>query len=135
MSVVLPAPFGPMTAWSSPGATARLTSSVTTSAPKLLRRWFSSSIGSAMAVSPEEAHDPAAGEEDYQNQEWAEDHLPVLGEGRQLLLEEQERGGAEDGAMERREPAQDHHEDELARALPGHEGGAHERSEERRVGK
>ena len=38
ISVVLPAPFGPMTAWISPGATSSETSSVTASPPKRLRR-------------------------------------------------------------------------------------------------
>ena len=50
----------------------------------------------------------------------------MLGDARQHLLEEDERGGADDRAVERAEPAEDHHDDELARTLPGHEGRADE---------
>src|SRR5215217_5940810 len=103
--VVLPAPLGPMIAWSSPGMTSRLTSSVTTSAPNALRNRRSSRSGSAMTASPEEPHDPAASEEDHQDQERAEDHLPVLGQPRELLLEKQESRSADHRAMECREAA------------------------------
>src|SRR5437762_11783103 len=48
ISVVLPAPFGPMTAWISPGATDRDTSPVATRPPKRLVSPLVSSTGSAM---------------------------------------------------------------------------------------
>src|SRR5919109_4109893 len=47
MSVVLPAPFGPMSAWISPPRTASVTSLVATTPPKRLQTFSSSSIAPA----------------------------------------------------------------------------------------
>src|SRR5690606_17283541 len=125
-----PAPFGPITACSSPGSIDRLRSSVTTSAPKLLRSAVSASAGSATTPSPHEfagdAEQAAAHEHHGENQERPEDHLPMLGEGRQPLLEEKECGRPDDRPVKRSHAAEQDHDDQFAGALPGHVGGADE---------
>src|SRR2546430_16195152 len=115
MKVVLPAPLGPITACVSPSATWKSMPSLARSAPNLLQRPFTSSIGL------EEDAGQAAAEEDHRKDEQrAEDHLPVLGPALQHLLDEQQRERPEDRAGG------------AGHAAPGH----HEhRSEERRVGK
>src|SRR5262249_18468478 len=100
ISVVFPAPFGPMTACSSWVATSRVTSSVTARAPKFLRRFSRRSAGSAMTqpraqIAPQ-ADQAAAREQDEQHQERPEQHLPMLGHARQPLLDEDEGERAED---------------------------------------
>src|SRR5437868_7534670 len=83
ISVVLPAPFGPITACSSPGATSNVTSSVTRSPPKFLARLSMRSTASATEYPPQplsHADEPAPGEHRDQHQQRAEDHLPVLGD-------------------------------------------------------
>src|SRR5258706_1127573 len=93
MSVVLPAPFGPMIACVSPSATERLTPSVARKAPKLFCRFVTSSIRFL------EHGSQAAPEEDHrQDEQRAEDDLPVLGEALQDLLEDEQREGAEQRA-------------------------------------
>src|SRR5947208_7959488 len=92
MKVVLPAPFGPMMACVSPSRTSKSMPSVARSAPKLLVNWRTSSIG--FVENPREA----AAEEDHgEDEQRAEDHLPVLGPSRQKVLQQQEREGAEHG--------------------------------------
>src|SRR3954462_10463673 len=118
MNVVLPAPLGPMIACVSPSATARLTPSVARSAPKLLRRSVTSSIGLV-----EHAGEAAPEKDDRQDEQRAEDPLQVLGPALQHFLEQQQREAAEHRAGGARHAAQDHHEHELARLLPGHEAG------------
>src|SRR5262245_60438282 len=103
ISVVLPAPFGPMTACSSPCMTSSVTSSVTTSAPNFFRSPSRRSIGSTTAEPPRhlgpQPDQPAAGEQDDDHQHRPEDHLPVLGEAGEPLLRQQIGRGAEDGAV------------------------------------
>src|SRR5918999_3338873 len=73
MKVVLPAPFGPITACVSPSRTSKSMPSHARSAPKVLVKPRTSSIGFVQ--------DPceAAPEEDHgKNQQWPEHHLPVL---------------------------------------------------------
>src|SRR5712691_2558826 len=130
ISVVLPAPLGPMTACSSPGMRSKVTSSVTTSAPNVLRSLVRLSTGSVTAEPPckraSEADEAAAREQDHEHENGAEDHLPVLGEAGEPFFREQISGGADDRAVERAQAAEQHHDDQLARALPRHVGGAHE---------
>ena len=57
MRVVLPAPLGPMTAWSSPGMMARSRAAVATTAPKCFTSRRTSSRGSVMAGHPQPAPD------------------------------------------------------------------------------
>src|SRR5437763_75399 len=67
MRVVLPAPFGPMSAWTSPALTERLTASVATTPPKCFDRLRSSSMAAKQPGDPlrreqhdDEQHDPDA---------------------------------------------------------------------------
>src|SRR5690349_23815243 len=80
--VVFPAPFGPMTAWNSPGPTSIVTSSVTTRPPNFLRTFCKRNSGSAMskfpAKLPARSDQSAMGEKDDQDEQGPEDHLPVL---------------------------------------------------------
>src|SRR6185295_8725383 len=130
ISVVLPAPFGPITACSSPGMMSRLRSSVTTSPPKLLCSLARRSNGSATSQPPRQfaadADETAAREQHDQYQDGTEDHLPMLGEAREPLLGQEVCGRADDRAMQRAQPAEQHHHDQFTRALPGHVGGADE---------
>src|SRR5438876_6092816 len=91
--VVLPAPLGPIMAWSSPGMTSSVTSSVTRRPPNRLRSFSRRSTGSATAkplhklVPP--AKESAARKENDQDKEGSEDHLPVLGEPGEPFLQQQ----------------------------------------------
>src|SRR5260370_30211499 len=73
MKVVLPAPFGPMMACVSPSRTSRSMPSVARKAPKLFVSPLTSSIGLVA-----DARETAAGEDHRQDEQLAEDHLPVL---------------------------------------------------------
>src|ERR1700674_519564 len=89
ISVVLPAPFGPMTAWVSPSCTSRSTPSVALSAPKLLCRPRASRR--FLLAGTEKHPREAALEEDHrENEQRPEDHLPVLGPALQQFLDEQQ---------------------------------------------
>src|SRR3954465_2561266 len=97
IKVVLPAPFGPITACSSPAITSSVTSSVTRRPPKFLDRFSMRSIGSATDHSPQlpsDADHPATREHRDEHQQRPEDHLPVLGDAGEPFLGEQERGRA-----------------------------------------
>src|SRR5256714_5747244 len=86
MKVVLPAPFGPMTAWVSPSTTSKSMPSDARSAPKFLWRFRTSSIG--FVEDPREA----APEEDHrENEQRPQDDLPVLGPAFQDLLDQDQR--------------------------------------------
>src|SRR5215213_5195178 len=129
ISVVLPAPFGPITACSSPGITSSVTASVTRRPPKFFVRVWMRSTGSATEYPPQplrHADQSAAREHRDEHEQRPEDHLPVLGDAGKPFLGEQERGGADDRAVERSNAAEDHHDEQLARALPGHVGRADE---------
>src|SRR5256885_12226254 len=71
MSVVLPAPFGPMTAWVSPSGTARSTPSVARRPPNLFASPRIARSGSATARSGlgHEPEQPALGEEHHEDEE------------------------------------------------------------------
>src|SRR5712675_1455499 len=77
ISVVLPAPFGPMMAWVSPSRISRLTSSHASSAPKLLVRPLTSSRV-LFILAEEQSREAAPEEEDREHQQRPEDQLPVL---------------------------------------------------------
>src|SRR3974390_1678282 len=109
ISVVLPAPFGPMMACISPGMTSSVTSSVTARMPKFLRSASSRSRGSDGAGSgmgkppPQEGAEPdqsAAGEQNDQHENGSENHLPILGDTREPFLGDQIGGAAEKGTLE-----------------------------------
>src|SRR5947207_6556446 len=73
MKVVLPAPFGPMMPCVSPSRTSKSMPSVARSAPKLFVSCRTSSIGFV-----EDPRQPAAEEDDAEDQGRAHQHLPVL---------------------------------------------------------
>src|SRR5258708_9714271 len=77
ISVVLPAPFGPMMAWVSPSRISRLTSSHARSAPKLLVRPLTSSR-ILFILAEEQSREAAPEEEHRQHQERPEHQLPAL---------------------------------------------------------
>src|SRR5579883_140289 len=130
ISVVLPAPLGPMMACSSPGASESMMSSEAVMPPNCLRspsiRNRGSGCRSATADPREQAIDAAAREQHDQQEEGADDDLPVLGDARKALLEQQQRQGAEHRADHRAHAAEHGHDDEIARARPVHDGGADE---------
>src|SRR6476619_2450756 len=79
ISVVLPAPFGPITPCSSPGRTSNVTSSVTRRPPKFLVKFSMRSTGSATEhplQSPHHADQPAARKHRDEHEQRPEDHLP-----------------------------------------------------------
>src|SRR5436190_10519317 len=83
ISVVLPAPFGPMMACSSPFLTSSPTLSEAITPPKRLVRPSMASSASAMAFDlarrpGQHSIDAAAGEQRDQQQHRAEDELPVF---------------------------------------------------------
>src|SRR5262245_13879299 len=113
MSVVFPAPFGPMTAWSSPRGTSSEIASEATTPPKRLVNasiWSSGSATGHLCIRGvglrrpreceafEQAVDAAAREQHDQEQQRAQNDLPVFGEARQHLLEHQQSDGADERA-------------------------------------
>src|SRR2546427_9505956 len=76
MKVVLPAPLGPMSACVSPSATWKSMPSLARSAPKLLQRPLTSSIGLE-----EDAGEAAAEEDHRKHRQRAGDRAPGLGTG------------------------------------------------------
>src|SRR5712692_5018284 len=122
ISVVLPAPFGPMMAWVSPSRISRLTSSHASSAPKL----FVSPLTSSrilFILAEEQSREAAPQEEHRQHQERPQHELPVHGPARERVLHQKQRKGAEHWSGDARHAAEDHHEHKLTRARPVHELG------------
>src|SRR5712671_925417 len=126
ISVLLPAPLGPMMACSSPGATSSMMSSEAITPPKRLVRPSTRRSGSATAEPREKTIDPAARIQDDQQDHRAEDDRPIFGEAGQPLLQHQKRDRADHRADHRAHPAQHRHHDEIARARPMHDGGTDE---------
>src|SRR5712671_3226757 len=126
ISVLFPAPLGPMMACSSPGATSSIMSSEAITPPKRLVRPSTRRSGSATAHSRQNAIDPAARIQHDQQDHRAEDDRPIFGEARQPLLEHQKRDRADHRADHRAHAAQHRHHDEIARARPMHDGGTDE---------
>src|SRR3954453_15168473 len=94
MKVVLPAPFGPITACVSPSSTSSVTPSVALSAPKLFCRFSTWSSMSGIGL-VEDAGQAALEEDDAQDEERAEYHLPVLRPALQDLFQNEKRERAE----------------------------------------
>src|SRR5580704_8946454 len=124
--VVLPAPFGPITACSSPAPTASAMSSDATMPPNCFDNPSVRSNGSATAEPRQQAVDAAACEQNHQQNERTEDDRPVLGHAREALFEQQQRHGADRRAHHGAHAAQHRHDDEVARARPVHDRGADE---------
>src|SRR6516225_11170084 len=87
INVVLPAPFGPMMACSSPRVTSSETWSVAMMPPKRRTRLCTRSKGSATVQPPEQSHDATASEQHDQEQKRPYDQRPVFRHLRQQLLE------------------------------------------------
>src|SRR3972149_1673193 len=118
MKVVLPAPFGPITACGSPSSSSKSMLSLARSAPKDLHSPHACRSASAIARSGQHAGETAA-EEDYgQNQQRPEDRLPVLGPAGEQALDHQQHRRAEQRTRAGRDTAEDHHEHDFARACP-----------------
>src|SRR3954454_2157810 len=98
ISVVLPAPLGPMMACNSPGMTSSDRLSVATRPPNRRTRRSTRSSGSATGDPPQDAHDAAARKQHDQQQQRTHDQRPVFGELGQKLFQQQEDDGADDGA-------------------------------------
>src|SRR5690606_13144789 len=89
ISVLLPAPFGPISAWISPCRRSRLTPSVALSAPKFFRRLESWRTGSAMArLSGQKPEKSPAREQHHAKQDQTEEELPSLGDAAQRIFEQ-----------------------------------------------
>src|SRR5687767_1366592 len=122
MKVVLPAPFGPITACVSPSLTSKSMPSHARSAPKLFVRLLTSSIGLV-----EDAGEAAPEEDDREHEQGPQHHLPVIGDEARVgprfqeLLDHQQRERAEHRARGARHAAEDHHEHDVARLLPAHQ--------------
>src|SRR5512132_3084731 len=101
MKVVLPAPFGPITAWVSPSRTSKSTPSVASSAPKDLRSLRVSR--SRLAMFPrQQTREPAPRKQHHEDQDHAQIQLPVLvhplgqhAPSLQQVLQQQQRPGTE----------------------------------------
>src|SRR5215467_5485016 len=90
INVVLPAPFGPMMACSSPSGMPNVRSSVATMPPKRFAKLCTRS-NSAMARLPEQTVDSSPRKEDHQEQQRTEDDLPIFGDAREHLLQHEQR--------------------------------------------
>src|SRR5258705_13259924 len=77
MKVVLPAPFGPITACVSPARTSKSTWSVATSAPNVLLNFRTSSSG-LFIFARQEPCKPALGEQHHEHEDDAQVELPVV---------------------------------------------------------
>src|ERR1700694_3124455 len=78
ISVVLPAPFGPMMACSSPARMSSVIRSEAMTPPKrLLRSWICRSA-SATAIAPQQPGDAAAREQDNEQKHRTENDLPIF---------------------------------------------------------
>src|SRR5262249_60507190 len=121
ISVVLPAPFGPMTACSSPFGTESEIASEATTPPKRLVRDSISSRASATARSGEQAVDTPAREQHHEQENRTDDDLPIFGHAGKRLFQHQQRHSAGDGPEHRAHAAEHGHDDEIARTRPVHQ--------------
>src|SRR3990167_6104974 len=127
-SVVLPAPFGPMIAAISPRATARLTPATAWKPAKALWTPRPSSPPEpreAPAAGVERADDAAGKREQEHDQDRAEHERPVLGVGRDLLVQHEQHERADGGAVEVAHAAEDRHDQALRGLRPVDEVGEH----------
>src|SRR5258708_5532590 len=122
--VDLPAPFGPMMACNSPAGTSREMLSEASTPPNRLVRSRICKSGSATVQSRQSACDAAAGIDHDEQQQRADDDLPILRHPRKPLLKHQERDRADERTEQRSHAAKHDHHDEIAGAGPMHHGGA-----------
>src|SRR5581483_10508609 len=94
MSVVLPAPLGPITAWISPSSSSSESWSTAARPPKRFESASTRSSGSAIARPPRRRQEPAQAlgqRQDRDDDEEPHRQQPVLGEVAQELLHQGER--------------------------------------------
>src|SRR5277367_5029142 len=89
ISVVLPAPLGPMIACSSPLVTSSERLSVALMPPNRLTRLSTLSRGSVTRKPPEQSHDAATPEHHDQEQQRPHDQRPVFRDPRQRFFQRQ----------------------------------------------
>src|SRR5512140_2502113 len=106
-SVVLPAPFGPITACTAPRAKPMSTASSALTPPNRLERFSARSS----KRSPQGRYDPSRQEDHGQHQDGAEHHHLVFLEHREHLGQDGEDGGADYRAVGGRHAAENHHGD------------------------
>src|ERR1700709_2052137 len=130
MSVVLPAPLGPMIACNSPPATSSERLSVAVMPPNRRTRFSTRSKGSpkgsATLQPPQQSHDAAAPEQHDQEQQRAHDQPRILRDLRQELLQQQKNDRPDHRAEQRAHTADDDHDHEIAGTGPVHRRGADE---------
>src|SRR5258705_11316460 len=113
MSVVLPAPFGPMIACVSPSRTSRSMPSLARSAPKLLARPRTSR---RLFIFVEYPGESAPEEQHREHEQRPEDDLPMRSPAREQVLEQEQNKGTEHRTRDAAHAAQAHHAHHLARA-------------------
>src|SRR6185437_11922576 len=121
--VDFPAPFGPMTAVICCVSTRRLTESTATKPAKVLVRPRMSSMAPAPAPQPlvsrhQPANDAAGEREEQHQQDDAEDEGPILRVGGDLLVEPDQREGANRRSPEIIDAAEDRHDQHFGRFRP-----------------
>src|ERR1700712_2949095 len=126
ISVVLPAPLGPMMACSSPFATSSERLSVARMPPNRRTRFWTRNSGSATPNPPQQSDNAAAAEQHDQQQERTHDERPIFGDLRQKLFEHEIYDGADDRAKQRAHAAEHDHDHEIAGTGPVH----HSRTDE-----
>src|ERR1700738_1134371 len=118
ISVVLPAPFGPMIACNSPLATSSETLSVARMPPNRRTSLSTRSKGSAKAQPPQHPDDAAAPEQHDQQQQRAHDQRPVFRTLRQKFFQQKIDDRADPRAEQRADAAEDDHHHQVAGAGP-----------------
>src|SRR5512134_2120921 len=111
-NVVLPAPFGPMSAWRAPRWSWKSMLSATVSAPKLLHSFLVSK------EYIENSEDSAPREEHYDDQQDPDAEVPILGIllG-EVVLRDQVNDRSDERAIEAADAAEDQHDQDVARGL------------------
>src|SRR6188472_2752260 len=109
-----PKPMRPKSGASSPTGMSRLISSDATIPPKRLLKPSTRSKASVTARPQEHAVDPAAREQHDQQEDRADDDLPVFRHSRERLFQHQERHRADHRPEYRPHAAEHRHDDEVA---------------------
>src|SRR5262249_24562245 len=112
ISVVFPAPLGPMMAWVSPASTLRSTAWVATSPPNDLTRPGTARSGSAILGrgAGDQTEEAAPGEQHDDDEDRAHYDLPVGRPRRERVLQEEKGRRSHHGPDQRPHAPEDHHE-------------------------
>src|SRR5579863_10295833 len=124
ISVVLPAPFGPIMACNSPLSKSSDKLSVATMPPKRRTSFSTRSSGSATGEPPHEAENAAAPEQYDQKQQRAHDERPIFGDLREKFFQHEIHDRAQHRPEQRTHPAENDHHHQIAGAGPVHHGRA-----------